>query len=333
MRIQVIVPLVLGLGLIAAPAQAASKAKATSLSVTSNPSGAAVWLDGDRVGRTPLKLNHVVPGEHTVVLSLPNRQLTSRKVNVKRGRNAPLNVRLSRATPLQAGEKELRLMALSEGQHEARFYELLGTLGSPDFGGFPDELFDLPSTFTMETDEEGNSIETTTWYLDPELTQVAGVMTSVLHLDLSTVTDYSFTAGPLAGASGHSSLTFEGEDDLVLDSVALLQDGTRIESHYEMNLSLDDGMRFLGSAVVSAPDGRTAHWEVVSNISGSHLFLKTLDGLVLEITTNPDASGSGWLLDADGTPLEVFSWNSDGVGTITYSDGTTEEFDAFAIGF
>ena len=59
-----------------------------SIDVLSRPSGAQVILDGRRVGRTPLTLPDVTPGEHDVRLELPGHNRWATRVDVKPGARA-----------------------------------------------------------------------------------------------------------------------------------------------------------------------------------------------------------------------------------------------------
>jgi hypothetical protein len=56
-----------------------------TLTVTSDPSGAAVTVDGNGYGRTPVTLRDLSPGTHSVVLSMPGRQSVTRSVDLRAG--------------------------------------------------------------------------------------------------------------------------------------------------------------------------------------------------------------------------------------------------------
>jgi hypothetical protein len=66
-----------------------------SISVRSTPSGAAVWIDGARVGRTPLIAPDVAAGEHQLVVRLGDRT-ERRQVRVTIGRRARVELSLSK---------------------------------------------------------------------------------------------------------------------------------------------------------------------------------------------------------------------------------------------
>ena len=61
--------------------------------VLSRPAGAQVILDGRPVGKTPLEIGAVPPGEHTVRLELPGFKGWMTTVDVKPG--AQMNVQAS----------------------------------------------------------------------------------------------------------------------------------------------------------------------------------------------------------------------------------------------
>ncbi len=82
-----------GLGLLALAAliYCAGNARAADsgvLFITSSPPGVAVSVDGRLVGETPVSLQRVAPGEHTVTVSSPLYEDSSRKVTVTAGQAA-----------------------------------------------------------------------------------------------------------------------------------------------------------------------------------------------------------------------------------------------------
>jgi hypothetical protein len=56
-----------------------------TLTVTSDPPGASVTVDGQSYGRTPLTLRDLLPGTHSVVVSMPGRQSVTRSVELRAG--------------------------------------------------------------------------------------------------------------------------------------------------------------------------------------------------------------------------------------------------------
>jgi len=69
------------------------------LKVSSTPPGARVLVNGTPIGVTPLEYQ-LVSGEHTVTLELDRHEIASRRVTVRTGETAPLDVPLeATATP------------------------------------------------------------------------------------------------------------------------------------------------------------------------------------------------------------------------------------------
>src|SRR6185312_4635974 len=56
-----------------------------TLTVTSDPSGASVTVDGQPYGRTPVTLRDLSPGPHAVTVSMPGRQTFTRNVELRAG--------------------------------------------------------------------------------------------------------------------------------------------------------------------------------------------------------------------------------------------------------
>jgi len=75
-------------------AQAASTA---SLSVTSTPSGASVYLDGkaDPEGTTPAQFTNIATGKHTVLFKLDGYKRATKSIKLKKNQARTLNVRLA----------------------------------------------------------------------------------------------------------------------------------------------------------------------------------------------------------------------------------------------
>ena len=71
-----------------------SKANIAYLRITSKPSGAAVTIDGIDAGATPLEKLEVVPGDHTVLLSLTGFGNEEEKASVSAGKTKKLNFNL-----------------------------------------------------------------------------------------------------------------------------------------------------------------------------------------------------------------------------------------------
>lgn len=65
-----------------------------AMTVTSNPSGAAVVIDGQLVGRTPLIVREYAAGAHTVAVSIAGHQTAIRTVDLRAGSTQEVNVKL-----------------------------------------------------------------------------------------------------------------------------------------------------------------------------------------------------------------------------------------------
>jgi hypothetical protein len=71
-----------------------------TLTVSSDPAGANVTVDGQGFGRTPVTLRDLSAGQHTVVLSAPGRQPATRAVELKPGGAHDVVVTLEAETPV-----------------------------------------------------------------------------------------------------------------------------------------------------------------------------------------------------------------------------------------
>jgi hypothetical protein len=69
---------------------------ATSMEVISRPAGAQVYVDGRLVGKTPLVLPEVNPGDHAVQIALPGHQRWVTRVSVSPGSRARVAASLER---------------------------------------------------------------------------------------------------------------------------------------------------------------------------------------------------------------------------------------------
>jgi hypothetical protein len=69
------------------------------LTVTSDPPNAAVAVDGNPVGRTPVTLRDLAPGSHTVAVSMSGRVAQSRTVELRPGAASEVSVSLEAERP------------------------------------------------------------------------------------------------------------------------------------------------------------------------------------------------------------------------------------------
>jgi opacity protein-like surface antigen len=77
-----------------------------TLTVTSDPSGGSVTVDGQSYGRTPLTLRDLPPGTHSVVVSMPGRQSVTRSVELRAGGAHDLVATLEPEAPPVVAKKE-----------------------------------------------------------------------------------------------------------------------------------------------------------------------------------------------------------------------------------
>lgn len=77
------------------PVEVALRGALGSLAVTSEPAGATVLLDGESVGVTPLRLDAVQPGSHSLRLRLDGHSEALQAVNLKEGDTATVALGLT----------------------------------------------------------------------------------------------------------------------------------------------------------------------------------------------------------------------------------------------
>jgi hypothetical protein len=164
------------------------------------------------------------------------------------------------------------------------------------------------------------------FYVDEEKTRPAGYMVSTWpetwdQYPVTYRSDYEFTAGTLTGSRGYfvSTMTSEMTGSMSYDS---LWDGDRYRG--ESTWSAE------GSSWTNRTDNRDGSWSsdrgtFAANGSGSTVSENSL-GYMTRYTWNADGSGDGRLEGPDPGLPAVIRWNERGEGTITWADGTVEEF-------
>jgi PEGA domain len=72
-----------------------------TLTLTTDPPGATLTIDGQPGGRTPLTLRDLAPGSHTIVLTAPGRQTVTKTVELRAGATHEMSLQLEAeaATP------------------------------------------------------------------------------------------------------------------------------------------------------------------------------------------------------------------------------------------
>lgn len=73
-----------------------------TLTVTSEPTGATVTVDGAAAGRTPVTLRDLTPGPHSVVLSMSGRHPVTRNIELRAGASQEVNAALEAVAPAVA---------------------------------------------------------------------------------------------------------------------------------------------------------------------------------------------------------------------------------------
>jgi len=76
------------------------------LTVTSEPTGGSVTVDAQSYGRTPLTLRDLLPGSHTVVVTMQGRQPVTRTVELRAGGSHDVAATLEPEAPPVVAKKE-----------------------------------------------------------------------------------------------------------------------------------------------------------------------------------------------------------------------------------
>lgn len=164
------------------------------------------------------------------------------------------------------------------------------------------------------------------FYVDEAKSQPAGFMLSVWPSDWTSYpvawrTEYQFSAGILNGSRGvyESSMTSETTGSMNYDA-------TWSGDRYHGRSSWDAGTMSWANRV----DGADGSW---SNDSGDYAGDGTSTirsenslGYRTQYNWSADGSGNGRLEGPDPGLPATLRWDAEGNGTITYADGTTEEF-------
>src|SRR6185312_10895278 len=79
-----------------------------TLTVTSDPSGASVTVDGQGYGRTPVTLRDLSPGPHQVVVSMSGRQTFSRSVELRAGGSHDVVATLEAEAPVLVQKQPIK---------------------------------------------------------------------------------------------------------------------------------------------------------------------------------------------------------------------------------
>lgn len=102
--------------LLAAADQEAGPSGTAGLAVASEPSGASVYINGIAVGVTPLRLERVRAGRHSVLLLMPGHLAQKRDVEISVGLTTSLRTRLTSVSQLVGPEAVRAQVTVPEGE-------------------------------------------------------------------------------------------------------------------------------------------------------------------------------------------------------------------------
>lgn len=123
-----IIPVLLGVVGVAVVAYLLFKKKSSktgSINVTSNPKGAAIWLDNANTGKvTNIELTGITPGSHTVKLVLAGYQDHSESVTVERGKVAQIEAILTTVPTILTSSSNVQVPEGGQEEFEVWLSEL-----------------------------------------------------------------------------------------------------------------------------------------------------------------------------------------------------------------
>ncbi|MFN3650521.1 MAG: PEGA domain-containing protein [Armatimonadota bacterium] len=320
------VPLLAGLLLTAAPVEA--RPSRSSLTIQSTPAKASVLLDGAPAGRTPLTLKNVPPGEHTLVFSKPGYETVTKEI-VYEGGKSKVRVRLKKTPKLSDEERAARAGILRREIGNVR--ELRSILGAALYGtSLSGQALQDPFTgyyVSISTGFDGQNRPTLTiaFYLNKQLTQSAGSMTVALSAFASEA-DYQFTAGRLAGASGHLSAAPAGLTGYLIDGSGTMSDGSEWTALLQVTLG-DEGVSITGTASVTPDGGTPSEWALTVEPVASVATITTPEGFTI-VFNSQDGVSSGTLSQPEsGVVLATFYLDKNGDLVVVFSDGRRQVID------
>lgn len=321
---------------LALPAEARPK-RAPSLQVVSRPAGAEVLIDGAPAGATPLKMEAPAPGQYQVELRKAGYETVVRTVTVRatgktrvraklRKVRSDINPRDRDAIRSAAAAAGSRLRALSA---IARLY-----LQSSPGGGFAsddepayDPFLGLYFTVEIEENEDGDFLITVRYTEDEEGLLPAGAL-EVLLAERSTL-HLEIIAGRFAGLTSHQTVEPDLSGGARLTMQGSMPGGASYEGEYRYTLE-EKAIAWTGESRIVDGDWSARVTVEGSTLTGQRLQAITSDGLTINLQTALDGSSTGEVLDtATGALLATIVVNAAGQGTITYADGTQEQFNLF----
>jgi PKD repeat protein len=96
-----------------APSAYSTQAGMGTIVVTSSPPGANVYLDGKSSGKTPITIPDVIPGTHTILLTMQGYSDTSRSVDVSAGSQNQISVDLGAGKKIPGFEAVLAIFSIA----------------------------------------------------------------------------------------------------------------------------------------------------------------------------------------------------------------------------
>jgi len=169
-------------------------------------------------------------------------------------------------------------------------------------------------------------------YEDESTTVPAGDLNyATVDITQSQSGSISVTLGRCAGLTGtfNQALQPNGYNGNINYSIPNV---SSVVSTFTLNLSGSGVLTGTSTNAVALQSGYTQNEKIVNNADGS-LTVTTSDGNSCQSVFNfaADLSGTGKITGSDPGLPAVVSWNSTGVGSVTYADGTAGSFSAWQL--
>ena len=100
-----------------------------SLDIISEPHNATITIDGKVVGKSPLTINEILEGEHTIQLSLEKYKSETKKIVVTNKQSEPLQFYLHIDTPLYYYDLGKKSFEMKEYRQAAKYYKIAAEQG------------------------------------------------------------------------------------------------------------------------------------------------------------------------------------------------------------
>jgi hypothetical protein len=221
-----------------------------SLYITTLPTGADVWLDGMYIGHSPVFLDALSIGRHTISLNRTGWISQDLDVSVVAGTTALSSVALARTRTLLGGGGSLTVKGIA-----LRSLALDGTIVMPDRNG----------TYSVASGTHEIVAQTAGGKMTRTVTVYPDMRTDVVLRDDDPAT--------------HSAVVAPASD--YLPAAAVKIEGTRVTIRYEHH----DVEATVG-AVAYRVDGRSVSFDAAPTLIGAALYLPL--ELLKELTANDD---------------------------------------------